>query len=97
MLMKVIEGIHYVNFDKLPSLLIECHSIPIRPRGFELETFDMEVPSPNHWATPKGRISLLIVCIFNNCITYSELVNTVAPPVRIGHLLEVRVPASFQQ
>uniref|UniRef100_M1B6A5 Alpha-1,3-mannosyl-glycoprotein 2-beta-N-acetylglucosaminyltransferase n=1 Tax=Solanum tuberosum TaxID=4113 RepID=M1B6A5_SOLTU len=25
-------------------------------RGFELETSSMEVPSPNHWATPKGRV-----------------------------------------
>lgn len=24
-------------------------------RGFELETFNMEAPSPNHRATPKGR------------------------------------------
>ncbi|KAG5609591.1 hypothetical protein H5410_020872 [Solanum commersonii] len=28
-------------------------------RDFELETSNMEVPSPNHWATPKGALEFI--------------------------------------
>ncbi|KAH0682942.1 hypothetical protein KY289_020694 [Solanum tuberosum] len=41
------------RYDELD---LEGKPLAFAGKGFELETSNMEVPSPNHWVTPKGLV-----------------------------------------
>ncbi|KAG5592107.1 hypothetical protein H5410_042621 [Solanum commersonii] len=52
--MRTSHGVTHPSKPGATSSTQKANPLLSLARGFELETSNMEVPSPNHWATPKG-------------------------------------------